>query len=109
MKWLALVVLAACSGQAAGGSVDGSKIFQSVCAACHGPAGKPPEAMVAAYGVRDLTTTAFRARVTPELVEAQVRSGSKSKVMPSFEGALSDAQIKAVAAYVANPSFPRAR
>ena len=38
--------------------------------------------------------------MTPALVENQVRHGSKNKLMPAFEGALTDAQIKAVAAYV---------
>ena len=61
--------------------------------------------MVAQLGVRDLTASEFRARVTPELVEHQVRTGSKSKLMPAFEGAISDAQIAAVSAYVASPQF----
>ncbi len=55
--------------------------------------------------VRELTAPDFRARDTPALVEHQVRTGSQNKLMPSFEGALSDAQIKAVAAYVASPAF----
>ena len=42
----------------------------------------------------------------PGLVEQQVRHGSQNKLMPAFEGAISDAQIRAVAAYVASTSFP---
>lgn len=61
--------------------------------------------MVARLGVRDLTAPEFRARVTPGLVEQQVRTGSKTKLMPSFEGVLDDAQITAVAAYIASPQF----
>ena len=61
--------------------------------------------MIARIGVRDLTDREFRARVTPALVEHQVRVGSKSKLMPAFEGALGDAQITAVAAFVASPAF----
>jgi mono/diheme cytochrome c family protein len=105
----ALFVLAtffgACGGQVAGGSADGAQVFASTCTPCHGPNGKPTELMTSRLGVRDLTAPEFRARVTPELVEAQVRAGSKNKLMPAFEGALSDAQIKALAAYVASPAF----
>jgi mono/diheme cytochrome c family protein len=61
--------------------------------------------MVARLGVRDLTAAEFRARVTPGLVAQQVRTGSKNKLMPSFEGVVDDAQITAVAAYVASPQF----
>lgn len=111
--WLAAVAwvlgLGACSGQPAGGSADGQAVFQLVCASCHGPDGRPPAAMVARLGVRDLTAAEFRARVTPALVEQQVRTGSKNKLMPAFEGAVSDAQIKAVAAYVASPQFAAPR
>lgn len=80
-------------------------MFASLCASCHGPDGRPPAAMVARLGVRDLTAAEFRARVTPGLVEQQVRTGSKNKLMPAFAGALDDAQITAVAAYVASPQF----
>jgi mono/diheme cytochrome c family protein len=104
--WLATVVaVAACSGQPPGGSTDGKAVFQLMCASCHGPDGRPPAAMVARLGVRDLTAAEFRARVTPDLVEQQVRGGSKNKLMPAFEGAIGDAQIKAVAAFVASPQF----
>lgn len=80
-------------------------MFASLCASCHGPDGRPPAAMVARLGVHDLTAAEFRARVTPGLVEQQVRTGSKNKLMPAFAGALDDAQITAVAAYVASPQF----
>jgi mono/diheme cytochrome c family protein len=105
MKALIFVVLVACSSDASQGSTDGPKVFETMCAACHGPKGQPPEAMVVRLGVRDLTAPELRARVTPELVEKQVRTGSANKLMPSFQGAHTDAQIKAVAAYVASPAF----
>jgi mono/diheme cytochrome c family protein len=106
VKLVMLLVLAACSGNAAGGATGGAEVFANACASCHGPSGKPPEAMVAKLAVRDLTSAELRARVTPALVEQQVRKGSKNKLMPAFEGALTDAQIAAVAAYVASPTFP---
>jgi mono/diheme cytochrome c family protein len=105
---LALVVLvaaaAACS-QGVAASADGAEVYASACAVCHGKTGKPDEGMVARIGVRDLTSRELRARVTPALVEAQVRNGSKNKLMPSFVGALTDPQIAAVSAYVAAPAF----
>lgn len=102
---LLVLSLAACKADATDGSVEGPKIFETMCASCHGPTGKPTEAMVARLSVRDLTSAELRARVTPELVENQVRKGSANKLMPALEGALTDAQIKAVAAWVASPAF----
>ena len=103
--WILLATLAACDQGRVSASADGAQVFQSVCAQCHGPTGKPTEAMVARLNVRDLTNPEFRTKLTPALVEAQVKNGSKNKLMPSFAGALSDDQIKAVAAYVASPEF----
>lgn len=102
---LILLLCAGCSGDAARGSTDGATVFAAWCAACHGPQGRPPEAMALRLGVRDLTAPELRSRVSTTLVEAQVRLGSNNKLMPSFQGALTDAQIAAVAAYVAGPSF----
>ncbi len=92
--------LAGCNRPAAGGSQDGATVYASVCATCHGDQGHPSASMAAQLGVRDLTDPAFRARVTVALVEAQVRKGSANKLMPAFAGALTDAQIAAVAAWV---------
>src|SRR5215510_14968602 len=100
---LACIAAAACGGGS--DATDGRAVFQLLCATCHGADGRPPAAMTARLGVRDLTAPEFRARVTPALVEQQVRAGSKSKLMPAFEGAISDAQIAAVSAYVASPQF----
>lgn len=108
MKLLGLVAalaLVACKADATDGSVEGPKIFATMCASCHGPTGKPTEAMAARLNVRDLTSAELRARVTPELVENQVRKGSANKLMPALEGALTDQQIKAVSAWVASPEF----
>jgi len=101
---VAMFAAAGCSDPT-GGSDDGATVYDSVCAACHGRAGKPSEQMVQQLNVRDLTAPDLRAKATPELVEHQVRTGSTNKLMPSFQGALSEAQIKAVSAYVASPAF----
>jgi mono/diheme cytochrome c family protein len=96
----ALLTLAACDTRVAGGSADGAAVYAAACATCHGPGGKPPESMASALKVRDLTSSEFRGRATLELVTSQIRHGSANKIMPAFAGALSDAQIAAVAAYV---------
>jgi mono/diheme cytochrome c family protein len=104
--WILLAFLVACDqGGAAGKGTDGAQLYQNMCATCHGPKGKPTEAMVARMNVRDLTSQELRARVTPALVEMQVRKGSQNKLMPSFEGAMNDEQIKAVSAYVSSSGF----
>ena len=115
-SWLLAVVVAAavpgggaCNRDPAGGATDGASVYAMLCATCHGPDGRPSAAMVARLGVRDLTAPELRARIAasgPSLVEQQVRHGSQNKLMPAFEGAISDAQIRAVAAYVASSGFP---
>jgi mono/diheme cytochrome c family protein len=102
---LAPIALIGCEQQVAGGSTNGARVFQSVCAACHGATGKPSETNVARLGVKDLTSPELRHRITPALVEKQVRKGSENKLMPAFEGALTEEQIAAVSAYVASPAF----
>jgi mono/diheme cytochrome c family protein len=105
-RWILLGLgLLACSREPVGGSVDGAQIYASVCAACHGPRGTPTESMAARLGVRDLAAPELRERITPALVEAQVRTGSANKLMPAFEGALSEEQIRAVSSYVASPAL----
>ena len=100
-----LLLVAACENETAGSSVDGADLYGKYCATCHGVTGKPDPTMAVRLGVRDLTSPDLRARITPGLVEIQIRRGSDNKLMPSFAGAFSDEQIKAIAAYVASPKF----
>lgn len=89
---------------------DGAALYRALCASCHGPDGKPPQAIASRLGARDLRAGEFRVRVAslgPALVVQQVRDGSKSRLMPSFAGVLDEAQINAVAAFVASPEFGR--
>ncbi len=102
---LAALCVAALGCNPAGNSTEGPQVFANICATCHGPTGKPNEVMIAKLGVHDLTAPDFRKRVTPELVEHQIRTGSANKLMPALGGALTDAQIAAVAAFVASESF----
>ena len=96
---------AACSADATGGSVEGAELYARLCTTCHGENGKPPAVMELRLGVRDLTSPELRARITPELVERQVRHGSANQLMPPFGKLISEAQLQAVAAYVASPAF----
>lgn len=105
--WIVLLGLASATAcRTSAGGESGPQVYQSVCATCHGADGTPTAAMSARLNVRNLSSPELRARVTPALVEAQVRKGLSNKLMPSFEGALTDAQIKDVAEYVASPTFP---
>jgi mono/diheme cytochrome c family protein len=83
----------------------GPELYAKYCPTCHGADGKPPPAMELRLGVRDLTAPALRARITPAQVEQQLRRGSDNRLMPPFEGVLSDAQLRALAAWVASPAF----
>jgi mono/diheme cytochrome c family protein len=102
---LAFLVAGCSAKEQAGSSVNGADLYARFCATCHGANGKPDATMTARLGVRDLTSPELRARVTPALVDFQIRTGSQNKLMPAFAGAFTDEQIAAIAAYVADPSF----
>lgn len=101
-RLLVIALLAACSGEVAGGRADGPAVYQEACARCHGETGRPPSSMAAQLGVKDLT----EATLTLDKVEHQIRHGSDNKVMPAFAGTLKDEQIAAVAAYVLSLRAP---
>ena len=90
----------ACSDdKLAGGSTDGPKIFQDACARCHGAKGIPTAGMKARAGVKPLNSERAVGMSDEQLLE-QIRNGSKNRMMPSFQGALSDAQLKALVAHI---------
>src|SRR5262249_46384558 len=94
---LQVAVLAAlaggCRDRIAGGRADGDEIFSEVCARCHGPYGVPDPANVARLGVKPLTSEHVQHQMSDDDIRHQILNGSKNKQMPSFAGALSDAQI----------------
>lgn len=61
--------------------------------------------MAQRLGVRDLADPAVRARLTPALVEQQIRDGSPNGLMPAFQGSLTEPQLRALAAYVLSPAL----
>ena len=97
---LVIAISAAACKKPVAENASGAEVYASACANCHGADGRPPAAMIAQLGVRDLTTPNFVARANQTAIEQQIRHGSENKLMPAFAGALSDAQVRAVAQYV---------
>lgn len=95
-----VLVFAACDNKIAGGSADGARVFDEACARCHGPQGIPEAGMVAQIGVKDLTTDHVQNSFSDADLRRQILKGSENMKMPSFDGALTDAQIEAVIKHV---------
>lgn len=106
--WLAAAGQAAgCRDTIAGGRADGAAIFAEVCARCHGPSGVPPPSEVARLGVKPLTSDRVRRELSDDDIRRQILNGSDNKQMPSFAGALSDAQLEAIIAHVRTLRSPQ--
>jgi len=73
---------------------DAAATFQAKCAVCHGKDGKGQNPMGQKLGVKDLTVT----KLSAAEIEKTITDG-KGK-MTGFKGKLSDAEIKAMAAFV---------
>ena len=79
------------AGDDGGGEADGKQIFVANCGGCH---------TLADAGTSGTVGPSFEDFAPPEeTVEMQVRNGGGG--MPAFEGQLTDDEISAVAAYVA--------
>jgi len=74
---------------------DGAAIYKTKCAMCHGPTGTPSAGMAKAMGIKPVSDPAMKA-LTDAQIEAAVKGG-KGKMKPI--AGLTDAQVKAVAAY----------
>lgn len=99
---VALVVVLAGAGRSAAESDSGRVIYEQRCAACHGTggAGDGPAAAAMEPRPRDLRDADFwRGRTTAELRQV-VRNGKPGTLMAPFAGALSDAEIDAVVAFL---------
>ncbi|MBX5474630.1 MAG: cytochrome c [Thermoleophilia bacterium] len=71
---------------------DGKRIFQTECASCH--------TLAAAGATGTVGPSLDQLRPSQAVVERQVTNGGA--VMPAFKGVLSQAQIDAVAKFVAS-------
>lgn len=101
-----LAALSSCRDKIAGGRADGAAIFSEACARCHGPDGNPDPTNIARIGVKPLTSAKVQAEMTDDDIRRQIVRGSDNKQMPSFSGALSDAQIEAVIQHVRSLADP---
>jgi len=78
---------------------DGAATYKAKCAMCHGPTGTPSAGMASSMGIKPVSDPSMKA-LTVAQIEAAVTNGygEKPKRMNPIPG-LSDAQVKAVAAY----------
>ena len=74
-----------------------SKGYTDQCAMCHGPDGKAQTEMGKKVHAADLTSSAVQEQSDSKL-EKTIKSGKEK--MPSFDGKLSDDDIRSVVAYV---------
>jgi len=98
----AVVVVGA--NAAANDASDGARIFRERCTPCHGDGGRGDGPLVRASQIAappDFTQPAtMTVRSLPEILDV-ITSGRIEKMMPPWEGALSEAERRAVADYVA--------
>jgi len=97
-----LLVLASLASLAAAGSAqaDAPALFAANCAKCHGLDGSGTGPTVLDRPARNFKEGGFSFGNTPEVIARTIAHGIPGSPMPTFEGALSDAQIQALAAYV---------
>jgi mono/diheme cytochrome c family protein len=107
MAWVLVAVAPiACDGKVAGGRADGARVYDEACARCHGARGVPDPGMVAQIGVKDLTSPRVQRSFSDQDLRRQIVEGSENQKMPSFAGALTDDQIRAVIAHVRGIGSP---
>jgi len=92
-KTLAFAILAVLAAPAARAG-DAAATFQAKCAVCHGKDGTGQNPMGQKLGVKNLAVT----KLSAAEIEKTITDG-KGK-MTGFKGKLSDAEIKAMAAFV---------
>jgi mono/diheme cytochrome c family protein len=81
----------------------GGQLFVTHCAACHGAGGRGDGLSVVSggiTGVPDFTDGATFADDTPDTVYDTITRGRLDKMMPPWDGALTDAERRLVADYV---------
>jgi len=99
---LGVVLALATSAPARADGPDGARIYAEQCAGCHGDDGRGdgPAAAALIPKPRNFRDPAFWQDRTPAQIEAIVRAGKPGSMMMAFGGALSDAEIAAVARFV---------
>src|ERR1700751_5809290 len=82
---------------AAFAAADGAALYKAKCASCHGPDGGGTTPMGKAMKLRDLRSPEVQKQSDQEL--ARITADGKGK-MPSYKGKLTEAEIKAIVAYI---------
>ena len=91
------------AAQGAGGDASN---FSNLCSTCHGPSGKGngPAAVALNPKPRDFSDCKVMAKDSDEILFKAIKGGSqsigRSPMMPSWGGALTDAQIHELVSYV---------
>jgi len=76
---------------------DGAALYKSKCAMCHGPDGAGQTTMGKNLKLRDMRSAEVQKMTDAELTK--VITDGKGK-MPSYKGKVSDAEIKALVAFL---------
>lgn len=113
MRWVAVAAVVVCSGlytllAQAADPVRGRPIFETNCASCHGPSGKPdpnsPVVQALATKPANFTDPLFNSREPASHWQLVIAHGGPalgfSELMPAFNEALGDEGVKDVLAYV---------
>jgi mono/diheme cytochrome c family protein len=86
-------------GDAHGGDLAaGRRIFERKCARCHSSRGDGKTAVAGRFPYANLIDGAWRSDGSAEAIEKQIRQGHDP--MPSFQGKLTDEQIRQTVVYV---------
>jgi cytochrome c6 len=84
-------------------AADGKALWDANCAQCHGKAGNADTKMGKTLGAKDLTSAQVQSSFTDAKAATVIKEGVKENgktTMKAFGGKLSDADIKALVAYV---------
>jgi mono/diheme cytochrome c family protein len=86
-------------GDAHGGDLAaGRRIFERKCARCHSSRGDGKTAVAGRFPYANLIDGVWRSDGSAEAIEKQIRQGHDP--MPSFQGKLTDEQIRQTVVYV---------
>jgi mono/diheme cytochrome c family protein len=94
---------------------QGRELYDLHCAMCHGPSGKGdgPGARIIRQRMRDFSDASAMREVDDRFLVEMTRKGSsqfgRSNAMPAWGLKLSDAEIRAVVAYIRSLATPNPR